>query len=194
MNMSRLENFINSNRDYFDGEMPSERIWQKLEKEFPEKKEAPVIHRSNSNHFVKWAMAASVAIAVATAGYFLLQKKQLPDTAGVNTQKPAADTSTDIASIAPEAAPEVNEFARLIASKQEELKQLSKDQPELYQKFTADINQLDSSYTMLKKQLAETPNRELLLEAMIRNLQFQLNVLNRQLNIINQVKQTIKKV
>ena len=55
---------------------------------------------------------------------------------------------------------------------------------------STDITQLDSSYKSLESQLSTTPNRELLIEAMIQNLQLQLNVLNQQLNIINQIKQS----
>jgi hypothetical protein len=102
------------------------------------------------------------------------------------------DSASDINAIAPEYAPEVNEFAKLVAIKQEELKALAPEQPELYRKFTTDINQLDSSYRSLKNQLGATPNREMLIEAMIQNLQLQLNVLNQQLNIINQIKQSKK--
>jgi hypothetical protein len=51
---------------------------------------------------------------------------------------------------------------------------------------------LDSSYNTLKDQLSATPNREMLLEAMVQNLQLQLNVLNQQLNIIHQIKEQKK--
>ena len=88
--------------------------------------------------------------------------------------------------------PEVNEFAKMIVLKQEELKQVSKEQPELYSKFTKDITQLDSSYNTLKNKLGVTPNREMLIEAMIQNLELQLNVLNQQLGIIHQIKQSKK--
>ena len=80
----------------------------------------------------------------------------------------------------------------MIASKQEELKVLGKEQPELYQQFINDITQLDSTYNNLKNQLNITPNRDMLLQAMIQNLQLQLNVLNQQLNIINEIKQSKK--
>ena len=79
-----------------------------------------------------------------------------------------------------------------IPLKQEELKVLSKEQPVLYRKFTEDIIQLDSSYKALKDQLSVTPNKEMLVEAMIQNLELQLNVLNQQLNIIHQIKQSKK--
>jgi phage shock protein A len=86
----------------------------------------------------------------------------------------------------------MNQFVKMIDTKQEELKALAKEQPELYQQFATAINQLDSSYNTLKNQLSATPNREMLLEAMIQNLQLQLNVLNQQLNIIHQIKDSKK--
>ena len=83
-------------------------------------------------------------------------------------------------------------FVKMIDTKQEELKALAKEQPELYREFTTAITQLDSSYNTLKSQLSSTPNTEMLLEAMIQNLQLQLNVLNQQLNIIHQIKESKK--
>ena len=98
----------------------------------------------------------------------------------------------EINKLPPEYASQMNQFVKMIDTKQEELKTLAKEQPELYQKFTIAINQLDSSYNTLKNQLSSTPNTEMLLEAMIQNLQLQLNVLNQQLNIIHQIKDSKK--
>jgi len=42
---------------------------------------------------------------------------------------------------------------------------------------------------MLKTKLPENPNREMLLEAMISNLQMQSDLLSRQLKIIKEIKQ-----
>ena len=103
-----------------------------------------------------------------------------------------ATSEPDINKLAPEYALQMNQFVQLIGLKQDQLKTLAKEQPELYKKFTSAINQLDSSYNTLKNQLSSTPNRELLLGAMIQNLQLQLNVLNQQLNIINQIKESKK--
>ena len=69
-----------------------------------------------------------------------------------------------------------------------ELKEIEKENPNLYKKFVTDINKLDSSYNALKKELPENPNREQLLEAMIENLRLQTEILNQQLSIINQIK------
>ncbi len=73
------------------------------------------------------------------------------------------------------------------------MKQLEKENPELYKQFVTDITKLDSSYNVLKRELPANPNREQLLEAMIRNLQVQMDLLNQQLQIIQQIKQSKNK-
>ena len=154
------------------------KVWQNIEGTFSAKQKKKFI----LTPLYKWSMAAAAVLVIASGIYLFMHKNK--DTAieyAGNT--PAPDTVTTID------APEVNQFAKMIALKQEELRSLAKDQPELYQRFTKDIDQLDSSYNILKKQLSATPNWELLLEAMIQNLQLQLNVLNQQFNIINQIKQ-----
>ncbi len=175
---NKLKKFIWDNRAAFDDEVPSEKVWQHVESAFtPTKKKKYIL-----TPLYKWSMAAAAVLVVSLGIYFFMNrnKNTVTEYAG-NTIVPDMITTAD--------APEVGQFAKMIALKQEELRSLAKDQPELYQQFTQDINQLDSSYNILRNQLSATPNRELLLEAMIQNLQLQLNVLNQQLNIIHQIKQ-----
>ena len=178
---NKLKNFISDNRKAFDNEMPSDKVWENIETSFTEKKK----HRVVLAPFYKWSMAAAAMLVIAIGIYFVVNKK--PSEPAV-----AIAPEPDINILAPEIAPQMNQFVKMIDSKQEELKAIAKEQPELYQQFTTAINQLDSSYNSLKNQLSATPNREMLLEAMIQNLQLQLNVLNQQLNIINQIKESKK--
>lgn len=184
--MSRLEEFINQNRDEMDDELPSTQLWKKVAVFLPEQQPAVAKKRP----ILKWSIAASLLFM---GGLLFLLVPRKPAGPQTNAVTVSTDTSvSDIAAVLPEAAPEVSAIAKMIVLKQEELKALSREQPELYQKFSADINQLDSSYRTLKTQLGATPNKEILIEAMIKNLQLQLNVLNQQLNIINQVKHSKK--
>jgi hypothetical protein len=79
-------------------------------------------------------------------------------------------------------------YAKLIEIKHEELKTLEKDEPLLYRQFAGDVQKLDSVYHALKTQLPNNSNREQVIEAMISNLQLQIGLLNKQLNIIKQIK------
>lgn len=172
---NNLKNFISDNRKAFDDETPSGKVWENIEKSFAEKKKTGFI----LTPLYKWSMAAAAVLIIASGVYFFASKEPK---AKVET----AATQTEIDD------PTINLFVKMIGTKQEELKSLAKDQPELYQQFATAINQLDSSYNTLKNQISATPNREMLLEAMIQNLQLQLNVLNQQLNIIHQIKEPKK--
>ena len=83
-------------------------------------------------------------------------------------------------------------YAKLIEIKHEELKTLEKDEPLLYRQFSGDVQKLDGVYHSLKTQLPNTSNREQVMEAMISNLQLQIGLLNRQLKIIKQIKNSKK--
>ncbi|MEO6491082.1 MAG: hypothetical protein ABIO04_14155 [Ferruginibacter sp.] len=176
----KLEDFISAYRNEFDDLVPSEKVWAKIDAAFSPKK------RSTLNMPVfKWSMAAAAILILGFVLYFQPDKK-------IPVAPVIVKNEQDINKLAPEYAPQVNEFAKLIDMKQEELKLLAKEQPALYQQFSNDITQLDSSYNTLKNQLSINPNKEMLIEAMIQNLQLQLSVLNQQLNIIIQIKQTKK--
>ena len=103
-----------------------------------------------------------------------------------------AQTNEIIKAISPDYAKEVYHFTQLIELKQNELKKIEREQPELYREFIGDITTLDSSYNALKKELPLNPNREQLLEAMIDNLRLQTELLNHQLLIIKKIKQAKK--
>lgn len=175
---NELRKFIRDHREAFDDQEPSSKVWDKIESGInPGTRKRSVIRP-----LYQWAMGAAAMLILATGVYFLVLQPRSPEQPVVINEP---ETHTSIT-------PEINQFVKVIGMKQEELKMLTAGQPELYAKFSADLDQLDSSYIALKNELNQTPNQEMLLEAMIQNLQLQLDVLNRQLNIINQIKQSKK--
>lgn len=87
---------------------------------------------------------------------------------------------------------EMYHYARLVELKHKELKTIEKDEPLLYKQFSSDVYKLDSVYHDLRGQLPNNPNREQLLEAMLQNLQLQMELLNHQLEIVRQINHTKK--
>jgi hypothetical protein len=191
-----LEQFIRDNRDQFDTDEPGEQIWKKLEEQLTDKNQANQKQSSQRRQVIlftmlRWSAAAAILILAGIGIYSLLNNRpaknpdlvkqpSTSDTPGVN--------DPILKEINPGYAQEVYQFTKLIELKQNELKEIEKENPNLYKKFVADINKLDSSYNALKKELPENPNREQLLEAMIENLRLQTEILNQQLSIINQIK------
>ena len=184
---NKLEKFIQDNREEFDSEEPRPQLWKKLRSELEhEKKDDRVFHLS----FLRWTAAAAVVIMLVGMFYYL-NRQQTPDTVAgkSNTNEVTEDP---LAQIDPAYAKQVYHFTQLIELKQNELKQIEKEQPELYGQFVKDVRKLDSSYQGLRAQLPANPDPEVLLEAMIQNLRLQADLLNQQLAIIKEIKQSKK--
>lgn len=191
---SRLEQFMRDHRDEFDTDEPAPKVWKQLEQELlpaaPEKK-GKVFTMTT---IVRWSAAAAILV-LAGLGVFHLFNPQPststdPKVARTEGTKPQAQGDDLLKDIDPTYAKEVYHFTQLIELKQNELKQIEKENPALYKQFLSDITKLDSSYNALKHELPTNANREQLLEAMIQNLRLQTELLNQQLQIIQQIKKS----
>ncbi len=183
---SNLEKFVNRNRSEFDTEHPSADVWSKIEKTLPIKKEAKVFSLKD---IYKFSAAAAVVCIVLTSVYFLYFRQQKNElTAATETKTNASELN----GITPEYAAEAKQVFNAIETRQEELKEATADNPELYKQFLDDLKLLDSTYNMLQKQAAHTPNKDVIMKAMLQNLQLQAELLYRQLMITNDIKKQTK--
>jgi hypothetical protein len=180
---TNIEDFIRSHREEMDHQSPPDKVWNSIEREmFP----ATVISMQSKRRklVIQFSAAACVLIVIVT-GWMLLNRPDKP-----NQNLAATGNNAIIEDIDPNYAAQVSQFTKTIEVKQLELKKIQAEQPQLYQEFSKDIERLDSSYNTLKTQLPKNPNREQLLEAMIRNLQLQTELLSQQLQIIQKIKNT----
>lgn len=179
---SNLEKFINRHRSDFDTEHPSEDVWKKIEATIPVKKEA---NRFSIRDLYKWTAAAAILCIVLTSVYFLYIRQQRKEITRTEQQNNRPD---HLSGIDPEYTAEVKQAFLAIQTRQEELKDATTGRPELYKQFSDDLRVLDSSYRMLQTQAAQSPNRDVIMKAMIQNLQLQAELLYRQLMITNEIK------
>jgi hypothetical protein len=186
MMRDKLKQFIEDNREAFDTENPGQQVLQKLKEQLNKDSKTQKIPR---RRIIAWAAAVAGLFILSVAAYFMLRKNN--DQPGIASQ-PADSIEVKTGIPDPVYAKEAWHFQELIGLKQAELRQVEKDQPELYRQFASDINTLDSTYSVLKTKLVQNPNTEILLEAMIQNLQLQSDLLNRQLIIIQEIKQKSK--
>nr|WP_294907453.1 hypothetical protein [uncultured Lacibacter sp.] len=182
---SNLEKFVNRNRSEFDTEHPSADVWSKIEKTLPVKKQAKVF---SLRDIYKFSAAAAILCIVLTSVYFIYIRQQKTETAAV---EPKA-SNTELKNIAPEYIAQAKQMFNAIETRQEELKQATADNPQLYNQFLNDLQLLDSTYNMLQKQAAHTPNKDVIMKAMLQNLQLQAELLYRQLLITNDIKKQTK--
>ena len=178
---NRLDDFIDQNREHFDTYEPGNKVWENIQKDLAgHTAKKPAVIRM---HWKKWMAVAAVLLLTMSAAYYFFatgHKAETGTLASAGNEVPA------------EYAQEVYHFTKLIELKHLELKKIEKEQPALYRQFSEDITRLDSSYQALKKALPDNPNQEMLLEAMIGNLKWQIDLLNQQLGIIKKIKQSKK--
>ena len=181
-----FEKFIHKNRKEFDSETPSDNVWANIAKTIPAGKEAK---RFSIKDIYKWSAAAAILFIILTSVYFLYIRKYSHENQTVKTNQPVkTDTVVPIDGITPEYAVQFKTIYESVENQQEELKTVSTGQPQLYQQFEEDLKVLDSAFIALKNQAAHTPNRDVLIKAMIQNLQLQAELLGRQLSIIKDIK------
>jgi hypothetical protein len=189
---SDLEKFIRKNRGDFDDADPSNKVWKNIEQSLPVKKEAK---RFTIRDIYKWSAAAAIFFITLTSVYFLFIRK-LPknDSDEIPTVKTEQSTNPsrldNFNSISIEYATQFKQAEQAVEDRQKQLRAAIANDPALYHKFHQDLNTLDSSYRMLREQASHSINGDVIIKAMIQNLQLQSELLGRQLMIIHEYKTT----
>lgn len=158
----KLEEYIKRNRKDFEDELPPD-LWVKVQTQLPKKKPMWPVYTK---------LAASLFIFLGIG--FLWGRQTTPsDMKELNNYDATLVTYTN----------KVNQ-------KKEKLGQLVSNQPELEVTFSKDLSDLQEEFDYLKSQLKNNPNRELVIAAMIQNLEWQIELLNQQTKIAE--KGTVK--
>ena len=164
---NQLEDFIKENKKQFDTDLPSLALWDKIELELDKKKKkAPV------NLRVWYSIAASVIVLLGI---------------GLFASLPVKSDRMSVADVNPVYAKKEVKFCSLIEQKRDSLQIFAEVNPELYKKFNRDLETLNLAYDSLRKQLPASPNQKLIVKAMVRNLEAQLQLVSQQLSIIVEV-------
>jgi hypothetical protein len=179
-----LEQFIQNNREVFDNCEAPAGLWDKIDKslgkeiiQHSDHDEIVIKFKKSSISKLKiWAMAASLVLLMGYVSVFYLNNK-------------SDSTEQIVAEVAPQYGNKMVQYTSLIESKREEIKQIENHDPVMYKEFATEIEKLNLDYQNLQTELSQTPNQEDLVKAMVQNLQVQLDILNRQLKIIEKVKE-----
>jgi hypothetical protein len=166
---TRIEDYIKENRKAFDTEMPSKALWDDIDQSLNNNKVV------KPNRLMLWIGVAAALVMATTI--FLYNSEEVQD------------HTISIAEVNPAYARKQVRFASLIERKTDSLEMLAKQNPQLYQKFSADLQRIQGDYKKLGHQLPQSANQALVVKAMETNLELQLQVVSQQLTIINQVNQ-----
>lgn len=165
----KLEGFVKNNKKAFEEKGPSEQLWDRISAELDKNQ-----HQKKTKLYQWMSIAAMLLVSM---GAYLTYNYQ------------TGQRAIDVADVSKSFGNKKVHLASLIEEKKDSLQVYAKDNPELYNKFTADMDKLSKDYDALKQKLQTTPNSQAIVRAMMKNLDIQLQVLNQQLMIINQVNQ-----
>jgi hypothetical protein len=183
-----LKNHQNNLQNSFDWNN-EEALWAKIEAKLDEKesesnpKQSIMLGNSPKNpkgititYKNLWRAAAVIAFFV--LGYAALRY----DFRGKGEEQ----ASVEIKKINPELAEVEVYYTSLIDQKRKELKEIN---PAAYDEFEKDFAKLDSAYQQLRKDFKKSPNQEQVSNAMIQNLRLRIEILERQIEILEKINQ-----
>ncbi len=157
----QLEKFIMENREAFNDAIPSDKAWEGIDQKLSKKQVIwPTV----------WKVAAMLFM-VSTI-YLMIGKSQYEDMDGPMLSEEFTQAE--------------NYYVSLIAQRKQAIQeQLT---PEQQEQFLVEIDQLDSMYLELKKTYQTNASNDRVMDAMISNLQLRLDILNKQLDILKNIK------
>jgi len=192
----KLKQFVSEHRDEFDVFEPRQELWQEICQELPAvRKEAKVISinfgekLSFAADLIFMRIAAAILLLLGCGLTLFLMKQNTPAGSGIAVA--TTETTPAITNIAPELVEVEAYYTSQINRKKEQLtsydlKALGLDEQQLIDK---ELAKLDSSYLQLRKQLYTNPNTDQVMGAMIQNLQIRIEVLNRQLEVLQRISE-----
>ncbi|MFY0627194.1 MAG: hypothetical protein JXR07_12915 [Reichenbachiella sp.] len=162
-----LEKFIRENRSKFDHLEPRKGTWKDIR---------DISAKSNASYVWLWKVAA-VVLFVTSVGLIYERSTVNENMEAVNVEQGNDELN------------QVEEYyTGLINQKKAEIILTIKEKKLTDVNLLEDLNALDQMYTDLKSELEQNTNNEKLINAMIRNLQLRVEILSKQLEILQQLE------
>ena len=169
--MDNLEKFIKQNRNEFDTEDPRDELWGEINGEL----QKSGAHFSRSSGAKMWRAAA--VLLLLTTSWLVFDK--------LSKEHVEAQSTTENGYFS-EFQEVEKHYMTLVSEKKKLLEKSAEDDPEYKKEFLKELENLDSQYNGLKENL-KFGNPEEIINALIINLQLRVEILNRQLEVIEEL-------
>jgi hypothetical protein len=169
----KLEEFIREHKEEFDLLTPPDKLWKSIEKK----------QNKGKIPFLRLNYAAAAAVLLIIVSFIWFMKPQQ-----VIVLQPEKEIALN-----PELKNAETYYASIVETRRAEVGQLGKDYPELCNDLDKELNSLDTLYTQLKIEYSNTNGNEAVMQAMVENLQTRVQLLARQLEIIQNIRQKSNK-
>lgn len=166
----KLETFIQSHRTEFDELEPRPATWHKIQQEL-----APA--QAKRDYTWLWKVAAVVFLCLSVG--LAIERTMQPDAMPV-AQQMTKSPSVELREVE-------GYYTQLISQKRAEIKNVIAQKGLADVDLLEDMEQLDQMYIKLKKDLKRNQNDERVINAMIQNLQLRVEILTKQLRILERI-------
>ncbi len=171
-NDQKLEEFIKNHRRELESSPAEDKLWLAIQADLDQGTVQESEPEKKADYTIYWKVAAILLLALSSVlGYYNWQTSE-SDSALSNPEFANAETY----------------YNELINQKKEEIRVYAVSNPELESSFLEDISALDQMYAELKKEAKKTGGQEIVLDAMIQNLQLRIDILNQQIIVLEQIK------
>ena len=164
-----LEHFFEEHGDDFDVHQPPANLWQRLNKQL----------RPAQRRTYRWYIAAAASVAFLFGVCTWLARPGVPEVAGHDV--------VDV-TVAPELKEAVAYYASMVETKRNELSPFGTRYPDLFKDFSTEMDTLHVLYRQLVAEYKASDGNEAVSQALIENLQMQVQLLSKQLQIIQSLK------
>jgi hypothetical protein len=168
-----LERFITENKAEFDVFEPDERIWEKID----QKLDRPAGSGGLLRKMAPWKVAAAILMMAGVSWIFILLNRPA---ASVDSNRPDLYASQIMEA--------EDYYGSQIKANKVRLMEYKAEGVSLDDDILAETDALEKMYRELRQELKSAANDGLVLEAMVQNLQMQVEILNRQLQLLEHIK------
>ncbi len=162
-----LEKFVKNNKSEFDGLTPKDSVWEEIQKEL-------VSSTKDTKKTIFWRAAAIILFIFSIGLTFYIKQDNLTNK---NSKIVYSDDFLNTEKY----------YTAIINDRQQLIRTVAQTYPDIESEFESDWEKLDKSYKNIKDEYRKNQSEEIL-NALVQNLQHRVNLLNKQIEVLQAIK------
>lgn len=175
----KLEEFVNRNRAHFDSEDPSPLVWEGIKQKRAVKKKPRIIGLN------PWLLGIAASFLLLAVAVIALQSRTIKS---LKTEISQVETETNTEWTMPD---ELKELDGLYTLQVSQTFDVLNEHPEEAQEMREELVELDQEFEALKEELGSGLSKQEVVEAMVENYRFKLELLERTLEHLKREEKII---
>jgi hypothetical protein len=189
LDQDSLEDFVKTNKEAFSDKNPPISLWDNINTQLGPTQFS--VQNNNADKKQKlvpisymWRMAAAFLVLITATVWIQYKIFNAPEESNKFSDELAQNKDATLEGIDPELLDAERYYESMIDMRKNELANYDLVSLGLQDEFKYDINLLDSAYSEIKEEILQGNTNDMLVNAMIDNLQQRMEILNRQLEIL----------